>query len=88
MPYEISKKYEEEIIGEFENSIEERYFHKFISILNRESVILNLACGDGRHTLKLFLSSIYNVLKLGRILYMSVETWMYSNLVDTLREFL
>jgi len=53
LPYEISKKYEEEIIGEFENSVEKRYFHKFISILDRESIILDLACGDGRHTLKL-----------------------------------
>ena len=154
MPYEISKKYEEEIIGEFENSIEKGYFHKFISFLDGESIILDLACGDGRHTLKLsehfkhvvavdlsynqlklakrkclrrenisfirasmfnlpfsqnifdgiwfsqafeyippdmrklFISSIYNILKPRGTLYMSVETWMYPNLLDTLRRFL
>jgi len=53
LPYESSKEYEEEIIGEFENRFEEDYFDHFSESLERDGLVLDLACGDGRHTLKL-----------------------------------
>ena len=52
-PYEASTVYEEEIIGEFENKFEIEYFHNFTKKLDAGRVVLDLACGDGRHTLKL-----------------------------------
>jgi len=53
LPYELSDGYEEEVVGEFENKFEEEYFHNFISFVKPKAQILDLACGDGRHTLKL-----------------------------------
>lgn len=53
MPYEASKIYEEEIIGEFENQFEAEYFNHFLALIGKEGIILDLACGDGRHTLRL-----------------------------------
>ncbi|MEM3596919.1 MAG: class I SAM-dependent methyltransferase [Candidatus Bathyarchaeia archaeon] len=53
LPYELSEGYEEEVVGGFENKLEEEYFHNFISLLKPKAKILDLACGDGRHTLKL-----------------------------------
>jgi len=53
IPYETSETYEEEIIGEFENRVEAEYFERFLALLGQEGLILDLACGDGRHTLKL-----------------------------------
>ncbi|MEM2523022.1 MAG: class I SAM-dependent methyltransferase [Candidatus Bathyarchaeia archaeon] len=53
LPYELSEDYEEKIIDEFENKLEEEYFHSFISLLKPKATILDLACGDGRHTSKL-----------------------------------
>jgi SAM-dependent methyltransferase len=52
-PYEASEIYEEQIIGEFENQFEAEYFNEFIDILGKRVFILDLACGDGRHTLKI-----------------------------------
>jgi len=52
-PYEISEKYEEETIGEFENEVEENFFKQFLNLINKPKLILDLACGDGRHTAKL-----------------------------------
>jgi ubiquinone/menaquinone biosynthesis C-methylase UbiE len=53
LPYELSEGYEEEVIGEFENKLEEKYFQNFTSLLKPKAQILDLACGDGRHTSKL-----------------------------------
>lgn len=53
LPYEASKIYEEQIVGEFENEFEARYFNDFLRILAGKGFILDLACGDGRHTLQL-----------------------------------
>lgn len=52
-PYEARKIYEEQIIGEFENEFEVKYFNNFLRFLEGKSLILDLACGDGRHTLQL-----------------------------------
>jgi len=46
-PYEISEKYEEETIGEFENEVEENFFKQFLNLINKPKLILDLACGDG-----------------------------------------
>jgi len=52
-PYEVeSKGYAEEIIGEFENQAEEEYFRYIVDKTEPKAVILDLACGDGRHTLR------------------------------------
>jgi len=51
-PYEMSEDDEEEIIGEFENDIEQNFFECFIGLLKEPAIILDLACGDGRHTAK------------------------------------
>lgn len=53
LPYEASEVYEEEIVGEFENHFEAEYFDRFLMLLDREGLVLDLACGDGRHTLQL-----------------------------------
>lgn len=52
-PYEASKIYEEQIVGEFENEFEAKYFNDFLRALGRKGLILDLAGGDGRHTLQL-----------------------------------
>jgi len=52
-PYEVSRIYEEQIVGEFENQFEAEYFNEFLNILGERGFILDLACGDGRHTLQL-----------------------------------
>jgi len=52
-PYEMSKTYEEETIGEFENDSEKDFFRLFFSLIKEPKLILDLACGDGRHTAKL-----------------------------------
>jgi SAM-dependent methyltransferase len=52
-PYEASKIYEEQIIGEFENEFEAKYFDDFLRALEGKGLILDLACGDGRHTQRL-----------------------------------
>jgi len=52
-PYKMSETYEEEIIGEFENEIEKDFFRFFFSLIEQPKLILDLACGDGRHTGKL-----------------------------------
>ena len=52
-PYETAEKYEEEIVGEFENEVEESFFKEFIDYLPENAFVLDLACGDGRHTLRL-----------------------------------
>ncbi len=52
-PYEASVTLEEEIIGEFENIFEKEYFSEFLKELEKRSLVLDLACGDGRHTLQL-----------------------------------
>ncbi|MEM3731082.1 MAG: methyltransferase domain-containing protein [Candidatus Bathyarchaeia archaeon] len=53
MPYELSEGYEEDVVGEFENKLEELYFSVFASLVKPKAHILDMACGDGRHTLKL-----------------------------------
>jgi len=52
-PYEASRIYEEQIVGEFENQFEKEYFNCFIAEIGEKGIILDLACGDGRHTLQL-----------------------------------
>ena len=52
-PYEASTVYEEEVVGEFENELEVEFFNNFIKKVGKGRVVLDLACGDGRHTLKL-----------------------------------
>lgn len=53
LPYEASEIYEEEIVGEFENQFEAEYFNYFLAEIGEKDLILDLACGDGRHTLQL-----------------------------------
>lgn len=57
LPYEVSDEYEEEIIGEFENHYEKAYFQYFVTLMGPRAHILDLACGDGRHTLQLSMHS-------------------------------
>jgi len=38
--------------GEFRNQVEEEYFQHIVDNTEPEAVILDLACGDGRHTLR------------------------------------
>lgn len=52
-PYEMSEKYEEETVGEFENEVEKNFFKRFFNLVKKPKLILDLACGDGRHTAKL-----------------------------------
>jgi len=61
LPYEASGSYEEELVGEFENELEELYFHRFLASLGEKGFILDLACGDGRHTLRLSEAADYVV---------------------------
>ena len=64
LPYEVEcKGYVEDIVGEFESPTEEEYFQYTIDKIEPESVILDLACGDGRHTLRLA-ESVENVVGL------------------------
>jgi len=51
--YEIENEDEKEDISEFENKLEEEYFREFINFAGHKAVILDLACGSGRHTLQL-----------------------------------
>jgi ubiquinone/menaquinone biosynthesis C-methylase UbiE len=154
LPYELSGGYEEEVVGEFENKFEEEYFHHFTSFVKPKAQVLDLACGDGRHTLKLsdnvehviafdlssnnmekakkkcllkknvsyvkgsmlnlpfrqqtfdgvwfsqafeyippdlresFLQQLSLILKTNGVLFMSVETWMNPNILNSLRELL
>jgi len=53
LPYEASHVYEEEIIGLFENPTEAGCFERFLAAVGDGALILDLACGDGRHTLQL-----------------------------------
>ena len=53
LPYETSDIYEEEIYGEFENRFEKEYFQQFLRLAGPDALVLDLACGDGRHTLRL-----------------------------------
>ncbi|MFQ6124466.1 MAG: class I SAM-dependent methyltransferase [Candidatus Heimdallarchaeota archaeon] len=53
LPYEVSDKYVEKIIGKFENHYEKAYFQYFVKLVGLRAHILDLACGDGRHTLQL-----------------------------------
>jgi len=39
--------------GEFRNQTEEEYFQQIVDNTEAKAVILDLACGDGRHTLRL-----------------------------------
>jgi len=52
-PYEASRIYEEEIVGEFENRFEAEYFDYFLADIGEKALVLDLACGDSRHTLLL-----------------------------------
>lgn len=51
-PYQASQVYEEEIFGEFENQFEAQYCKDFLNSTGK-GLVLDLACGDGRHTLRL-----------------------------------
>lgn len=154
LPYEASTVYEEEIVGEFENRFEAEYFKGFVRKMGRDKFVLDLACGDGRHTWRLserarhvaafdlsanmlkmarkkcstkknisfvkgsmfslpfqensfdgiwfseafeyvppdkrktLLSRLKGVLKAEGELYMSVESWMYASVWQSLKEFL
>jgi SAM-dependent methyltransferase len=63
LPYEASKTYEEQIVGEFENKFEAGYFNEFLSVSDEKGLIMDLACGDGRHTLQLS-EKVYSVVAL------------------------
>ena len=51
-PYEADLEGEEGG-GKFRNQVEEKHFQHFIDNTQPEYTILDLACGDGRHTLRL-----------------------------------
>lgn len=54
LPYEAEKTYYEiNKIGMFENEFEEKAFHNFFKNVLKPNLLLDLACGDGRHTPKL-----------------------------------
>jgi len=53
LPYEARQAYEEERVGEFANRFEAGYFDCFLALLGGGGDVLDLACGDGRHTLRL-----------------------------------
>ena len=64
LPYEVEcEGYVEDMIGEFESLVEDEYFQHTVDKTGPESVILDLACGDGRHTLR-FTESVQNVVGL------------------------
>ena len=46
LPYEASKIYEEQIIGEFENEFEAKYFDDFLRALEGKDLILDLTFGE------------------------------------------
>jgi len=50
LPYEASTIYEEEIAGEFQNRFEREFFEDFATNVHGDKIVLDLACGDGRHT--------------------------------------
>lgn len=149
-PYEACQVYEEELIGEFECPVEAEFFERFTSLMGEEAQVLDLACGDGRHTRRLaeragrvvaldlsanmlqmarkkcagqeridfvrgsmfalpfpdgafngiwfsqafvppdrrdaLLLSLRRILRPAGVLYMSVETWMYPHLWQSLKE--
>ena len=51
LPYEAA--YTREIDGEFENRSEAESFSRFCGLLGEAGLVLDLACGDGRHSLRL-----------------------------------
>ena len=51
-PYEADSEGEEGD-GKFRNQVEEKHFHYFVDNSQPEHTILDLACGDGRQTLRL-----------------------------------
>jgi len=63
LPYEVEYEVESKGHAEFENQTEEEYFQYIVDKTEPKSVILDLACGDGRHTLR-FAESVENVVGL------------------------
>jgi len=65
LPYEVeSESYAEEAIGgEFRYQTEEEYFQHLLDRTEPKTVVLDLACGDGRHTQRLA-ASVGNVVGL------------------------
>jgi ubiquinone/menaquinone biosynthesis C-methylase UbiE len=64
LPYEVEwEGYVEEAGGEFGNQTEEEYFQYIVDKTEPKAAILDLACGDGRHTLR-FAESVENVVGL------------------------
>jgi ubiquinone/menaquinone biosynthesis C-methylase UbiE len=61
LPYEASEVYEEDIVGEFENQYEKEYFNTFFAEIREKDLILDLACGNGRHTVQLSKKANYLV---------------------------
>jgi SAM-dependent methyltransferase len=59
LPYEVESKGH----AEFENETEEEYFQYTVDEAEPRAVILDLACGDGRHTLR-FADSVESVVGL------------------------
>ncbi len=53
LPYEAPQSLWEDKVGEFENPVEAAYFERFVDRTGPGSEVLDLACGDGRHTLRL-----------------------------------
>ena len=53
VPYETSQTYEEEIVDEFENQCEAEFCNYFLASIAENALNLDLACGNGRHTLRL-----------------------------------
>ena len=52
-PYEYERdSYAENVFGEFEFQAEGEYFQYIVNKTEPKAVILDLACGDGRHTLR------------------------------------
>ena len=153
-PYEVDEAYEEEPTDVFQDSVERTYFNNFIKLVGSNGRVLDLACGSGRHTIRLaekvrhvtaldlshkqlykarircrlkenvsfirssmfnlpfrenvfdgiwfsqafeyvppdmrdvFMSSIMEILKPGGILYMSVETWIRSSLLKSIKNYM
>ena len=53
LPYEATQPPYEHLVGEFENLVEAAYCQRFVSRIGPGAEVLDLACGDGRHTLRL-----------------------------------
>jgi SAM-dependent methyltransferase len=53
LPYEAPQPLYEERVGEFETPGEMAYFERFTNLVGPDGEVLDLACGDGRHTLQL-----------------------------------